>query len=192
MLLTRLAFLAVASAYKLPAPELLSRRAAVTTGLAATFTALPAFALEPCPKGSRNCFSTASTDATKVATWTWPAASSRDAALKELSAVIDGYPQAGQDGVDLGGWSFADDKIASSGYARLEFKSGLGNMAKFFNGNKPFVDDLEFSVEPNGVCIRSSSRVGDSDFGVNAKRVNWIASRLRDKGWTAPGVTSNS
>ena len=30
-----------------------------------------------------------------------------------------------------------------SGYARLEYKSGLGNMAKYFNGNQPFVDDLE-------------------------------------------------
>lgn len=185
---------AAASAYKLPAPEVLSRRAAVASGLATTFVALPAFAVElkPCPKGSKNCFSAASTDATKVATWTWPAASSRDAALKELSAVVDGYPQAGQDGVDLGGWSFADDQFATSGYARLEFKSGLGNMAKFFNNNKPFIDDLEFNVESSGVCIRSASRVGDSDFGVNAKRVNWIATELRAKGWNAPAVKSNS
>ena len=34
------------------------------------------------------------------------------------------------------------------------------------------IDDLEFAVEDKEVCIRSSSRVGDSDFGVNAKRVN--------------------
>ena len=94
--------------------------------------------------------------------------------------------------MDLGGWSFADDSIASTGYARLEFKSGLGNMAKFFNNNKPFVDDLEFNVESSGVCVRSASRVGDSDFGVNAKRLNWIADKLRAEGWAAPKVVSNS
>ena len=178
------------SGYKLPA-NVASRRAAVSwAGAAALTTALPALAvdLKPCPKGANNCWSSASTDATKVATWSWPASSTRDQALKTLSAVIDGYPQAGQSGVDLGGWTFADDEIASTGYARLEFKSGVGNMAKFFNGGKPFVDDLEFNVEKAGVCIRSASRVGDSDFGVNAKRVNWIATELRAKGWDAPGV----
>ena len=106
--------------------------------------------------------------------------------------MIDSYPQAGQSGVDLGGWAFADDEIASTGYARLEFKSGIGNLAKFFNGGKPFVDDLECNIEENGVCLRSSSRVGDSDFGVNSKRVNWIAEKLRAKGWNAPGVESLS
>ena len=64
------------------------------------------------------------------------------------------------------------------------------NLVKFFNNNKPFVDDLEFSVESAEVCIRSSSRVGDSDFGVNAKRINWIADKLREKGWAAPGVSA--
>ena len=190
-------FATAAAAYKLPAPQegALSRRAAVSSSVAATlFTALPALAaeLKPCPKGSRNCFSTASTDATKVATWSFPKGATRDAALKQLSAVVDGYPQEGQSGVDLGGWSFADDQFAATGYARLEFKSGIGNLAKFFNGGKPFIDDLEFNVESTGVCIRSASRVGDSDFGVNAKRVNWIANELRQKGWDAPGVVSNS
>jgi len=114
---------------------------------------------------------------------------SRDDAVATLASVVKAYPQEGQNGVDLGGWVFAEDKLASSGYARLEYKSGLGNFAKFFNGNKPFIDDLELSVESDKVCIRSSSRVGDSDFGVNAKRVNWIADKLRNKGWSAPGVT---
>ena len=75
-----------------------------------------------------------------------------------------------------------------AGYARLEFRSGLGNMARFFNGGKPFVDDLELSVEDGFACIRSSSRVGDSDLGVNKKRVNFIAAALRSSGWDAPDV----
>ena len=76
----------------------------------------------------------------------------------------------------------------SAGYARLEYKSGIGNFAKFFNGGRPFIDDLELSIASNGVSVFSSSRVGDSDFGVNGKRINYIASALRAKGWTAPGV----
>jgi uncharacterized protein (DUF1499 family) len=30
--------------------------------------------------------------------------------------------------------------------------------------------------------------VGDSDFGVNPKRINYIAKGLREKGWAAEGV----
>lgn len=63
-------------------------------------------------------------------------------------------------------------------------------LAKFFNGGKPFVDDLEFNVEEAGVCVRSSSRVGDSDFGVNAKRVNFIAADLSKRGWEAPAIVN--
>ena len=74
--------------------------------------------------------------------------------------------------------------------ARYSSAQGIGNFARFMNGGKPFVDDLEFSVEEASVCLRSSSRVGDSDFGVNAKRINWIAEKLRAKGWNAPGVNA--
>lgn len=77
---------------------------------------------------------------------------------------------------------------SSPTYARYEFKSGIGNFAKFFNGGKPFVDDFELSVEEASVCVRSSSRVGDSDLGVNAKRLNFIADALRTKGWAAPSI----
>ena len=39
-----------------------------------------------------------------------------------------------------------------------------------------------------GVQVRSSSRVGYLDFGVNAKRLNYLAKALREKGWNAEGV----
>lgn len=81
-----------------------------------------------------------------------------------------------------------EDKLDEAGYERIEFLSGIGNMAKFFNGGKPFVDDFELAVEDTGVCVRSSSRVGDSDFNVNAKRVNYIANSLSKNGWDARGV----
>ena len=45
-----------------------------------------------------------------------------------------------------------------------------------------YVDDLEisFSPEKNNLIIRSESRVGDGDFGVNRKRVELLASNLFD------------
>ena len=45
-----------------------------------------------------------------------------------------------------------------------------------------YVDDLEisFSPERNNLLIRSESRVGDGDFGVNRKRVDLIVSNLFD------------
>ena len=46
-----------------------------------------------------DCYSSASTGKAKIDTWTWPSGTSRDDALKTLSAVIDSYPQAGQSGV---------------------------------------------------------------------------------------------
>ena len=46
-----------------------------------------------------------------------------------------------------------------------------------------YVDDLEisFSQEKNNLLIRSESRVGDGDFGVNRKRVDLIINKLFDK-----------
>eukprot|EP00617_Octactis_speculum_P023992 CAMPEP_0185768110 /NCGR_PEP_ID=MMETSP1174-20130828/47483_1 /TAXON_ID=35687 /ORGANISM="Dictyocha speculum, Strain CCMP1381" /LENGTH=183 /DNA_ID=CAMNT_0028452647 /DNA_START=135 /DNA_END=686 /DNA_ORIENTATION=+ len=141
-----------------------------------------------CPPGANNCFSTESTEAkTKIPVWKWPSGMSRDEAIASLKATVETYPQEGQNGVDNGGWTYAVDQLADTGYARLEFKSGIGKFAKFFNGGKPFVDDLEFSVQSGEVKVKSTSRVGDSDFGVNGKRLNFIAGQLRAKGWDASG-----
>ncbi|WP_341528912.1 DUF1499 domain-containing protein [Nostoc sp. UHCC 0302] len=45
-----------------------------------------------------------------------------------------------------------------------------------------FVDDVEFYFPPNEsvIHLRSASRVGDSDFGVNRRRVEQIRLALRD------------
>lgn len=46
-----------------------------------------------------------------------------------------------------------------------------------------FIDDVTIRVEPNDtgcrVWVRSSSRVGDSDLGVNKRRVNKFFNKLR-------------
>lgn len=176
-----------AAAFELPALKRASRRdfgLAAGAALAAA-APLPALALKPCPPGANNCFSAASTDKNKLAQWSWPAGMSRADAVASLRKSLEAYPQEGQADADKGGWTFAEDGLAEKGYARLEYKSGLGNMAKFFNGGQPFVDDLEVSVEDASVCVRSASRVGDSDFGVNAKRLSYIAADLRKAGWAA-------
>ena len=119
-------------------------------------------AIEACPPKSNNCVR---------ATWTPPAGTSKKDAITSLKAVLNAYPQEGQDNVDGGGWALVQDDLDSKGTARVEYKSsGKGNFAKFLNGGKPFTDDLLIEVSDSGtVELRSSSRVGESDFGVNAK-----------------------
>ena len=63
-------------------------------------------------------------------------------------------------------------------------------MAACFGAEHEVVKDAhgEVAIEADAVCVRSASRVGDSDFDVNAKRINFIATALKAKGWQAAGV----
>ena len=92
--------------------------------------------------------------------------------------MLQSYPP-GQGNVDGGGFQFQTvDTDKGSIYVIFEaLKNG-------------YYDDVEFVVLADGgaVLVRSSSRVGYLDFGVNAKRLNWIAKQLRSKGWEAEGV----
>jgi uncharacterized protein (DUF1499 family) len=106
------------------------------------------------------------------------------AAFEQLYQVLQSYPP-GQNGVDGGGFQ-VQKYDASTGYIYVVYEA-------LKNG---YYDDVEFAyIKPsNGkddsrqIQVRSSSRVGYLDFGVNAKRLNWIAKELRSKGWDAPGV----
>ena len=101
-------------------------------------------------------------------------------AFKELEAVVNEY-SPGQGGIDGGGFAIQKSDPAK-GYLYAQFEA-------LKNG---YVDDLEFAVVSGmgdrAVQLRSSSRVGYLDYGVNAKRVNYIAKALKAKGWNAPGV----
>jgi uncharacterized protein (DUF1499 family) len=71
---------------------------------------------------------------------------------------------------NMSGW---DIILVEGGYIRVEFVS------KIFR----FVDDVEFSYEQNGssdttIHIRSASRVGYSDMGVNKERVEALRSEI--------------
>ena len=166
------------NAYSVPSPSSSSDNAVRTTETAgaarrdvfkavattAFGVALPsvANALEACPAKSQNCVRT---------TWTPPAGASKDAAIQDLKDVINAYPQEGQNKVDGGGWRIAEESLSADGTARVEYLSDpKGNFARFLNGGKSFVDDLKIEVASSGVTeIKSQSRIGESDLGVNGK-----------------------
>ena len=162
--------------------EMTSRRDALATSFATILAiSVPsaANAIDACPKGSKNCLRQ---------TWNPPSSTSAADAASQLRDVLNAYPQEGQEEgkVDGGGYTIISD---SDGSFKLEYRSsGKGFFAKSFNAGKPFVDDLV--IEPNGSSFefRSASRLGDSDFGVNGKRLSYIGGLLKDKGWTGVGL----
>ena len=57
----------------------------------------------------------------------------------------------------------------SNNYLHVEFKSALMG----------FVDDVEFLLAPPAIHVRSASRLGYSDLGVNRKRIEEIRHQLK-------------
>ena len=158
-----------------------TRRDVMNIAAGAVLIASPAVsdAMEACPPKSQNCVR---------ATWSPPAGTSKKDAIKSVRDVINAYPQEGQPGnIDGGGYIIAEDNLDSNGTARVEYKSsGKGNFAKFLNGGKPFTDDLLIEIGDDGkVELRSSSRVGESDFGVNRARVDYLSKGIKSLGWSA-------
>jgi uncharacterized protein (DUF1499 family) len=117
-----------------------------------------------------------------IPAWTWPKefGNDREMAFIELASVIESY-QPGQSNVDGGGFRIITND-PKKGYIYTQFES-------LKNG---YIDDVELAFidgfGERAVQVRSSSRLGYLDFGVNAKRLNYIAKALRAKGWDAPGV----
>ena len=140
-------------------------------------------------KAAPNCFSTAGDPefdaAFLLAPWSPPASlvsSGGVAAVsKALGDAIRSY-QPGQGGIDGGGFKIVS--ALDSGYYLVQFES-------LKNG---YIDDLELAVTDDGakVQVRSSSRVGFLDFGVNAKRLNFLSAKLRAAGWDAKEITSKT
>lgn len=133
-----------------------------------------------------NCFSsTISLDDDadhSIPPWSWPdSLENQQAAFEELRDVLMAY-KPGQNGVDGGGFEMKTfDPV--NGYIYVQFEA-------LKNG---YIDDVELAVIPGRkeertVHVRSSSRIGYLDFGVNGKRLNYIANALRAKGWKAEGV----
>lgn len=112
--------------------------------------------LAPCPN-SPNCVSSQSTDAVhQIAPLTFT--STPEEAITNLKKIIESLPRT---------------KIIteSQDYLYTEFKSALLG----------FVDDVEFYLDRNAnvIQVRSASRLGQSDLGVNRQRIETIRVKLK-------------
>ncbi|SRR5258706_5725765 len=85
----------------------------------------------------------------------------REQAMKALKAIVEGTPNA----------TIVETR---PDYLYAEYASALLG----------FVDDVEFYFPPGGniIHVRSASRLGYSDFGVNRKRIEAIRARLAQAG----------
>jgi uncharacterized protein (DUF1499 family) len=114
-------------------------------------------ALPPCP-GTPNCVSSeAPDDSHRIAPLTY--AGSADAALSRLARVVAAQPGA-------------TVVAQSEDYLYATFTTPLMG----------FVDDVEFMLDRDRsiLNVRSASRVGRSDFGVNRKRVETLRRAFGD------------
>lgn len=141
--------------------------------------------------GNPNCFSTTGDASLEdrqqygvdffLPTWIPPRGEARP--LETVAAVVAGY-EPGQGGID--GAGFALIKKTDS-YLYYQFEAL----------KKGYIDDVEFATAADGaaaggVMVRSASRVGVTDFGVNAIRLNCIGDKLRSKGWEIAEITPES
>ena len=136
--------------------------------------------------GNPNCFSTTGDALLEdrqqygvdffIAPWVPPREETQP--LRAVAAVVNAY-EPGQGGIDGGGFALIKE---TDSYLYYQFEAL----------KKGYIDDLEFATDPttpNGVMVRSASRVGVTDFGVNAVRLNYISAKLRAKGWTIAEIT---
>ncbi|KAG7350721.1 DUF1499 domain containing protein [Nitzschia inconspicua] len=140
--------------------------------------------LKPCGR-SPNCFVSSTNEVGEpddfdldhsIPSWKWPSSMNEQQAFDDVLTTLKSYPP-GQSNIDGGGFQIVtiDPK---AGYIYVQYES-------LKNG---YIDDAEFAFLKGSLQVRSSSRLGYLDFGVNAKRLNFIAKALREKGWNAPGV----
>lgn len=136
--------------------------------------------------GKPNCFSTTGDELledriltgvdTLIKPWKPPAGDA--APFKSLKAAVKAYTP-GQGFIDGGGFQVVKE---SDTYLYLNFEAL----------KKGYIDDLEFALRDGMIDVRSSSRVGQTDFAVNAKRLNYIAAALRKDGWTIEEINPKS
>ena len=111
--------------------------------------------LAPCPS-SPNCVSSQSTDALhQIAPLTFT--STPEQALAKLKSIIQSLPRT-------------QIITETEDYLYAEFKSALLG----------FVDDVEFYLDQNAniIHVRSASRLGQSDLGVNRQRIETIRAKF--------------
>jgi len=133
--------------------------------------------------GKPNCFSTTGDELLEDRILTgvdtlikqWKPPPGDEAPFKSLVKAVKAYTP-GQSFIDGGGFQVVKE---SDAYIYVQFEAL----------KKGYIDDLEFALRDGLIDVRSSSRVGSTDFGVNAKRLNYIAAALRKDGWTIDEIT---
>jgi len=132
--------------------------------------------LKQCRSSAPNCFSTTfesfDQGRNNIDPWKFTGKSGAQA-ITELKAAVQAY-QPGQQGIDKGGFQIIDSQ---ENYLYIQFQSQKG-----------YIDDVEFALsttDSNGVLVRSASRLGFYDAGVNYLRLEAIAQAVKGKGgWT--------
>jgi len=114
--------------------------------------------LAPCPH-TPNCVSSQSTDSIhQIAPLSYN--STPEKALADIKSVVESLPRT---------------KIITEkdNYLYAEFKSALLG----------FIDDVEFYLDSNAnfIQVRSASRLGQSDLGVNRKRIETIREKFTQR-----------
>ncbi len=114
--------------------------------------------LAPCPH-TPNCVSSQSTDSIhQIAPLSYN--STPEKALADIKSVVESLPRT---------------KIITEkdNYLYAEFKSALLG----------FIDDVEFYLDSNAnfIHVRSASRLGQSDLGVNRKRIETIREKFTQR-----------
>lgn len=153
-------------------------------------TAAPLVGVKECTEAF-NCFSTSYSldvdlNTRAISPWKYEGKTMAQA-MAELLKVVENY-EVGQNEIDMGGFNIEEVKPE---YIYAQFETG----------KKGFIDDLEFAVQPGtnpeaksgNILVRSASRMGFYDYGVNAVRLNFISEKLRALGgWTAPVIDGKS
>ena len=149
-----------------------------------------------CNGDALNCFSTTGDEYHLLQPWKPSSGTTKLQAMDQLVETIKSYPP-GQARIDKAGFKIITTK---PNYLYVQFESMKHG----------FIDDVEFAVmvdsSANGsnknnnddnifIQVRSASRIGFFDLGVNGKRLNWISNHLVETyGWrqTNKPITSES
>lgn len=137
-----------------------------------------------------NCFSTTVKELDvglhDLKPWRFSGKSPKDA-LQDVVEAVNAY-EPGQQGIDGGGFQI---KETGETYVYIQFESL----------RRGHIDDVEFFIEPGtspeakegNLLVRSASRTGFYDFGVNAMRLNVLSDTLVKKGgWEASKITETT
>lgn len=127
----------------------------LTLALAGCAGSPPDSEFAPCPS-SPNCVSSKATDEEHIIGSFRLAQPTDWQCLIEQAQTLPGEPAI---------------KVKREDYVRIEYTSATMR----------FVDDLELKKEPGTAQVRSASRLGYRDFGVNRKRVMGLHSAYREK-----------